>query len=118
MEITLDQQYNVGEKPTVRTVQYHRNIDMISSSTYQNTPRPSGHKKHLGGIRGYKYITSLWYLNGYGDNIGSLLLFKKNLNASKPSEHPPSGGKMSKGLGVNIGCRDKTSSWYQTGSPI
>ena len=24
---------------------------------------------------------------------------KKNLNASKPSEHPPSGEKMSKGLG-------------------
>ena len=41
-----------------------------------------------------------------------------NLNASKPSEHPPSGEKMSKGLGGNIGCRDKTSSWYQTGSPM
>ena len=38
-----------------------------------------------------------------------LLLFKKNLNASKPSEHPPSGEKMSEGLGGNIGCRDKTS---------
>ena len=25
---------------------------------------------------------------------------------------------MSEGLGGNIGCRDKTSSWYQTGSPI
>ena len=37
-------------------------------------------------------------------------VFKKNLNASKPSEHPPSGGKMSKGLGGNIGCKDKTSS--------
>ena len=44
--------------------------------------------------------------------------FKKNLNAFKPSEHPPSGEKMSKGLGGNIGCRDKTSSWYQTGSPM
>ena len=41
---------------------------------YQNTPRPSGHKKHLGGIKGYKYITSSWYLiNGYPDedNLGS-----------------------------------------------
>ena len=46
-------------------------------------------------------------------------IFKKNLNASKPSEHPPSGEKMSEGfLGGNIGCRDKTSSWYQTGSPM
>ena len=42
-------------------------------------------------------------------------VFKKNLNAPKPSEHAPSGEKMSKGLGGNIGCRDKTSSWYQTG---
>ena len=31
-------------------------------STYQNTPRPSGHEKHLvGGIKGYSYIiTSSW----------------------------------------------------------
>ena len=45
-------------------------------------------------------------------------LCKTKLNASTPIEHPPSGDKMSKGLGGNIGCRDKTSSWYQTGSPI
>ena len=45
-------------------------------------------------------------------------VFKKNLNESKPSEHPPSEEKMSKGLGGNIGCRDKTSSWYQTGFPM
>ena len=31
------------------------------------------------------------------------MCFKKNLNASKPSEHPSSGGKMSEGLGGNIG---------------
>ena len=36
------------------------------------------------------------------------IVFKKTLNASKPSEHPPSGEKMSKGLGGNIGSRDKT----------
>ena len=30
---------------------------------------------------------------------------KKNLNASNPSNH-------SKGLGRNIGCRDKKSTWY------
>ena len=46
------------------------------SNTYQNTPRPSGHKKKklLGGIKGYKYRTSSWHLNGSpddGDNIGS-----------------------------------------------
>ena len=31
------------------------------------------------------------------------LLFKKNLNASKPSEHPPQ-GRVSKGLGGNYPC--------------
>ena len=35
---------------------------------------------------------------------------EKNLNASKPSEHPPSGGNLSKDLGGNIGCRVKNSS--------
>ena len=30
------------------------------------------------------------------------------------SEHPPQvSGRVSEGLGGNIGCRDKTSSWYQ-----
>ena len=47
-----------------------------------------------------------------------LFLCKKNLNAFKPFEHPPSGEKVSiKGLGGNIGCRDEIS-WYQTGSPM
>ena len=46
------------------------------------------------------------------------LVLIKNLNASKPSEHRSSGEIMSKGLSGNIGCRDKTSSWYQTGSPM
>ena len=32
---------------------------------------------------------------------------KKNLNASRPSEHPPVRGKMSKRLGGIIGCKDK-----------
>ena len=70
MVVTLGQQYDAGEKPTVTL---------------------------------YTYI-----------------VFKKNLNASKPSEHPPSGEKMCKGLvrWERIGCRDKTSSWYQTGSPM
>ena len=49
-----------------------------------------------------------------GMQTGSPVLVARhtyNLNASKPSEHPPSGGTMSKGLGGNIiGCGDKTSS--------
>ena len=69
-----------------------------------------------GQQRRSNFTTRCWYLS-CGNNIFSVF-FKKNLNASKPSEHPPSEGKMSKGLGGNIGCRDKTSSWYQTGSPM
>ena len=38
-------------------------------------------------------------------------LFKENLNASKPSD-------QSTGLGGNIGCRDKNSTWYKKGSPM
>ena len=47
-------------------------------------------------------------------------MFKKNLNASKPSEHPPQVEECLKvyQVGGNIGCRDKTSSWYQKGSPM
>ena len=47
----------------------------------QNAPRPSEHppvrgekiSKRLGGIKGCKYKTSSWHLNGFpdGNNIGS-----------------------------------------------
>ena len=42
------------------------------------------------------------------------LSLKKNLNISRPSEHPPvRGGVMSKRLvGGIIGCKDKSSSWH------
>ena len=51
----------------------------------------------------------------YGVAARRLSCSKKNLKASKPSEHSPSGG-MSKYLGGNIGYRDKSSSWYKSGS--
>ena len=51
-----------------------------------------------------------------GGLLPDIILFKKYLNASERSEHPPPGAKLSKGLGGNIGCRDKNSSWYQKGS--
>ena len=45
---------------------------------------------------------------------GKIRILKKNLNASKPSEHPLQVEECLKvGLGGNIGYRDKTSSWYQ-----
>ena len=51
--------------------------------------------------------------SGSGKNMDlftNVDLFRENLNASKPSEHSPSGG-MSKDLGGSIGCRDKSYSW-------
>ena len=51
MQITLGQQYNVGEKPTV-----------------------------ILSVRLHLYVFKSELIN---------CLFKKNLNASKPSEHPP-----------------------------
>ena len=44
---------------------------------------------------------------------------KKNLDASRPSEHPPVKEKNVKtfSLGGIIGCKDKTSSWHLNGFP-
>ena len=54
------------------------------------------------------------------DPVGGQILasFKKNLHASKPSEHPLSGERLSKDLGENFKCRDENYSWYQKGSPM
>ena len=49
-------------------------------------------------------------LGGKKKNRRQQRVFKKILNASKPSEHPPSGEKLSKDLDGNIVCRDKNSS--------
>ena len=46
-----------------------------------------------------------------------LFFFKKNLNASRSSEHPSQGEKMSKRVGGIIGCKYKTSSWHLNGFP-
>ena len=40
---------------------------------------------------------------------------KKNLNASRPSEHSPVRGGMSKRLDGIIGCKYKTSLWNLNG---
>ena len=48
-----------------------------------------------------------YYLD-YGDTQ----LVKKKLNASEPSEHPPSGENLFKVLGGNISFREISSYWY------
>ena len=42
---------------------------------------------------------------------------KKNLNASRPSEHSSVRGENVKTLGGIIGCKYKTSSWHLNGFP-
>ena len=48
-------------------------------------------------------------------NTVCVFFLKKNLNASRHSEHSPVRGKNVKG-GI-IGCKDKTSSWHLNGFP-
>ena len=66
--------------------------------------------KSLGKDRKVLYrkdCVRLLLLLGPGNKIWSL---EKNLNVSRPSEHPPvRGGEMSKRLGEIVGCKDKTS---------
>ena len=48
----------------------------------------------------------------------AFIYLKRNLNASRPYEHPPVlREKMSIRLGGIIACKDKTSSWYLNGFP-
>ena len=62
-----------------------------------------------------KQITS-WLRRTLGIHQPSCL--KKNLNAPRPSEHPPVRGKSVKTfLGGIIGCKDETSSWHLNGFP-
>ena len=42
---------------------------------------------------------------------------KEKLNPSNLLSIPQTGGKSSKRLGGNIGCKDKTSSWHLIGFP-
>ena len=72
---------------------------------------------------GYIFFIRLFLLSifttskiGYSYNIllpALIYFFKKNQNASRPSEHPPvMKKKMSKRLGGIKGSKYKTSSWH------
>ena len=53
-----------------------------------------------------------------GEDIFHVKCLRKNLNASRPSEHPPVRGKnVKKKLDRIIGCKYKTSSWHLNGLP-
>ena len=65
--------------------------------------------KIFGRVR-YRHKNARKTSFGRRGNVWPPWSFKKNMNASEASEHPPrSGVKLSKRLGVNgnIGCKDK-----------
>ena len=80
MEITLGQQYNVGEKPTVILYTYinrHAGTPEKNVKTKQrlicSTPSHMVVITYL--YMGYKYKATTWYLTGFpnGSNLGSIL---------------------------------------------
>ena len=67
--------------------------------------------------RGDRYKFFIWYVRSTPVLLSRSRLYfvrslKKNLNASKPSEHAPDGENMSKRLGRVIGCIDKGCEAY------
>ena len=93
---------SINSMQFVRTAQFkHKHLLAL----YSHSPRRTGGPQApaSGALVIYYYYVGCKYSCS-----------SKHLNASRSSEHPPSGEKMFKGLGGNIGCRDKTSSWYQT----
>ena len=91
MEITLGQQYNVREKPTVILYTYINRHAATPEKTVKTKQKQCGTPSNMVVIIYYyvgcKYKAPTWYL-------------KKNQNAPRLSEHPlVRGGKMSKRLG-------------------
>ena len=91
MSVGVNRQNNIVEKPTV----------MLCTYTYRY--------RHVGTVhRNQNELLVGAFIDGF-----ARVSTKKNLNAPRPSEHPPlSGKKMSKRLGGVIGCKDKNSSWH------
>ena len=77
MEITLSQQYNIGEKPTVILYTYINRHAGIPSKTVKTKQRQCSTPSHMVVIiyycMGYEYKAIAWYLTGFpnGSNLGS-----------------------------------------------
>ena len=77
MEITLGQQYNVGEKPTVILYTYINRHAGTPEKTVKTKQRQCSTPSHMVVIIyyyiGYKYKATTWYLTGFpnGSNLGS-----------------------------------------------
>ena len=76
MQITLGQQYNVGEKPTV-ILYIHINRLQGHQKNIKNKPETMEYTITHGSsnihYKGYEYKATTWYLNGFptGSNLGS-----------------------------------------------
>ena len=79
MEITLGQQYNVGEKPTVILYTYINHPCRDTIKTVKTKQRQYSTPSHMVVIIyyyiGYKYKATTWYLTGFpnGSNLGSIV---------------------------------------------
>ena len=77
MEITLGQQYNVGEKPTLILYTYINRHARTPEKTVKTNQRQCRTPSHMLVIIysyiGYKYKATTWYLTGFpnGSNLGS-----------------------------------------------
>ena len=79
MEITLGQQYNAGEKPTVMLYTYIINRHAgTPEKTVKTKQRQCSTPSHMVVIiyyyyMGYKYKATTWYLTGFpnGSNLGA-----------------------------------------------
>ena len=76
MEITLGQQYNVGEKPTVILYTYinrHAGAPENVKTKQLQCSTPSHMVVIIYYYIGYKYTATTWYLIGFldGSNLGS-----------------------------------------------
>ena len=78
MEITLGQQYNIGEKPTVILYTYiNRHAGTPEKQSKQNRNNVNSTSSNMVVIiynyMGCKYKATTWYLTGFpnGSNIGS-----------------------------------------------
>ena len=78
MVVTLGQQYNVGEKPTVILYTY---INRHAGTPEKTKQKPCSTSPFMVIIIycyiGYKYKATTWYLSGFsnGSNLGSYLIY-------------------------------------------
>ena len=72
MVVTLDQQYNVGEKPIVLLYTYINRHAGTPDKKKQCSSTSSNRVVIIYCFIGRKYKTSIWHFKGFSDGSGSL----------------------------------------------